>query len=118
MLVSIGLFWAVTDYSAAVGQQRAAQYQRALPAMPDAVLFSAKPLGITADWVTVTACREPDSAYGFRYDGLALVLKSGGQFLLLPKTWTPRTGVAIVLPDSADVRLEFALPGGTAGQSC
>jgi hypothetical protein len=117
-LVCVGLFWAVTDYSAAVGQQRAGQYQRALPAMPEAVLFSAKPLGIDAEGVAVTRCQEADAAYQFRYDGLVLVLKSGGQFLLLPKSWTPRSGVAIVLPDSAAIRLEFTLPGGARERAC
>ena len=55
----------------------------------------------------MTACTAQDSAYRFRYDGLDRVLQSGGQSFLLPKAWNHRDGVALVLPRSGDVRLEF-----------
>jgi hypothetical protein len=111
VLVTIGSFWAVTDYSAAVGELRAYEYQLALPKMADTVVFSGKDLGVRARGVTMTPCA-PDAEYRFRYDGLVLVLQSGGTSLLLPRAWHQQDGVAILLPSSG-VRLEFA-PNRTA----
>jgi hypothetical protein len=111
VLVTVGAFWAVTDYSAAVGELRAYEYEVALSKMADTVVFSGKDLGVRAQGVSMTPCA-PDAQYKFRYDGLVLVLQSGGTSLLLPREWNRRDGMAILLPNSADVRLEFA-PSGT-----
>lgn len=111
VLVTIGSFWAVTDYSAAVGELRAYEYQLALPTTADTVVFSGKDLGVRARGVRMTPCA-PDAEYRFRYDGLVLVLQSGGTSLLLPREWNQQDGMAILLPSSG-VRLEFA-PSGTA----
>ncbi|MET9229202.1 hypothetical protein [Lentzea sp. NPDC003310] len=118
VLASIGLFWAVNDYSAAVGEARGYEYETKLRTMPETVVFSTKDLGIRAPDVTATPCAAPDSAYRFRYDGLVLVLQSGGQSFLLPKGWNARDGVALVLPRSADVRLEFSPVGAVRDRTC
>lgn len=107
VLASIGLFWAVNDYSAAIGEMRGYQYEMELATMPETVVFSTKDIGIRGPGVTVTTCTAPESAYRFRYDGLVMVLQSAGQSFLLPKGWNQRDGVALVLPRSGDVRLEF-----------
>lgn len=111
VLVTVGAFWSVTDYSAAVGELRAYEYEVALPTMADTALFSSKDLGLRARGVRMTAC-VADARYRFRYDGLVLVLQSNGTSLLLPREWNRSDGVAILLPNSADTRLEFA-PSGT-----
>jgi hypothetical protein len=118
VLATIGLFWAVTDYSAAVGQARGYEYETKLGGMPETVVFSAKDLGIHGPGVTATACTAQDAAFRFRYDGLVLVLQSGGQSFLLPKGWNRRDGVALVLPRSGDVRLEFAPVSAERDRSC
>ncbi|NKE59327.1 hypothetical protein FXN61_21945 [Lentzea sp. PSKA42] len=118
VLASIGLFWAVTDYSAAVGEARGYEYETELGDMPETVVFSTKDIGIRGPGVTATACTATDSAYRFRYDGLVLVLQSGAQSFLLPKGWNTRDGVALVLPRSSDVRLEFARPEAELERSC
>jgi hypothetical protein len=111
VLVTVGSFWAVTDYSAAVGELRAYEYETRLDSMADTVVFSAKDLGIRARGVTMTRCSR-DARYQLRYDGLVLVLQARGTSLLLPREWNRVDGVAILLPSSADIRLEFA-PNGT-----
>jgi hypothetical protein len=117
ILVSVGLFWATNDYSLAVGEGRAIEYQQALPSMPDAVLVSTEPLGITVPGVTETAC-DYDGKPSYRYDGLVLVLQSGNHLFLLPKTWTQTTGGALVLPQTDSLRIEFNLPSAPEPQSC
>ncbi|MDX3189869.1 hypothetical protein PV458_15805 [Streptomyces sp. MN03-5084-2B] len=106
-LVSVGLFWAVADYSASVGVGRAIQIEAALPAPPEAVLYSAKSLNLTAPGVRETQCRNPDTAYRYRYTGLKLILQSGGQYFLLPVQWRKADGTAVVLPRTDALRLEF-----------
>jgi hypothetical protein len=118
VLATIGLFWAVNDYSAAVGQVRGYQYQTRLATMPETVVFSTKDIGVRGPGVTVTTCTAPESAYRFRYDGLVLVNQSAGQSFLLPKGWNDRDGVALVLPRSADLRLEFSLANSQRERTC
>ncbi|MFS8102385.1 hypothetical protein LFM09_35195 [Lentzea alba] len=118
VLASIGLFWAVTDYSAAVGEARGYEYETKLASMPEAVVFSTKDIGVRGPGITMTGCTAPDSAYRFRYDGLVLVLQSSGQSLLLPAQWNRRDGVALVLPRSNDVRLEFARAEAELVRTC
>jgi hypothetical protein len=107
VLVGLGLFWAAVDYSAAAGETRARHFAATLPYLPPVVLYSDKSLSLAAPGVTPTRCRDPQAAYHYRYDGLRLVLRSGDQYLLLPAHWTPDDGVAVLLPRTDAVRLEF-----------
>jgi hypothetical protein len=112
VLISVGLFWAVGTYAAGVGAGRGAQLEALLPAMPDVVVYSKENLRLDAPGVAQRMCDGEAGAYGFRYDGLRLVLQSGSQYLLLPAGWTREAGAAILLPRSDAVRLEFSI--GTA----
>lgn len=105
VLVGLSLFWATNDYAAAVGRARAAQFVRELPSYPETIVYSRQALNLSG--VPAVRCRDPDAAYGFRYDDLALVLQSNDHYVLLPKTWSRSSGVAVVLPRTDDVRLEF-----------
>ena len=109
VLVSVGLFWSAGDYSAAVGAGRGRDVEAALPAWPDAIVYSAQSLGLglTVPGVREVPCTNPSGVYRFRYDGLKLVLQSGGQYFFLSANWTPGDGVAIVVPRSDSLRLEF-----------
>ncbi|MFJ5986697.1 hypothetical protein [Lentzea sp. NPDC092896] len=118
VLASIGLFWAVTDYSAAVGEARGYEYETKLGSMPKTVVFSAKDLGVRGPGVTTTVCTAPDTAFKFRYDGLVMVLQSSSQSVLLPKGWNRRDGVAVVLPRTGDTRLEFEPADAQRDRSC
>jgi hypothetical protein len=114
VLVGLSLFWAANDYSAAVGRSRARQEVAELPTYPSAVVYSERSLSLHAPGVRETRCHDPNAAYRFRYDGLKLVLQSGDQYLFLPQGWSPSNGVAILMPRSASLRLEF-IPAGASG---
>lgn len=118
VLASIGLFWAVTDYSAAVGATRGYEYETKLNGMQKTVVFSTKDIGVRGPGITMTACTAPESAYRFRYDGLVMILQSSSQSVLLPKGWNRRDGVAIVLPRTGDTRLEFERVEAERDRSC
>jgi hypothetical protein len=72
-------------------------------------------LSLHAPGVRETRCHDPNAAYRFRYDGLKLVLQSGDQYLFLPEGWSPSNGVAILMPRSPSLRLEF-IPAAAAIQ--
>ncbi|MFJ2771587.1 hypothetical protein [Streptomyces sp. NPDC087300] len=120
VLVGLGLFWAANDYAAAVGETRAREFVAGLPTYPYAIVYSADSLSLTAPGVRETRCRDPKAAYRFRYDGLKLMLQSGGQYVLVPERWSRAHGVAVLLPRSPAVRLEFAPPlaGSGASMTC
>lgn len=110
-LVGVCLFWAATDYSGAVGRTRARQLARELPNHPDVVLYSERSLNLRVPGVREIRCQGADAAYGFRYDGLKLVLHSDNQYLFLPERWTPADGVAVLLPRTDSLRVEFVRAG-------
>ena len=118
LLVSIGLFWAADGYAFTVGTGGAMTLHRALPTtVPAAVLYSEQSLSLAVPGVSEARCTDPEAAFRFRYDGLRLVRQAGDHYLLLPATWNRDDGVAVLIPRSSTVRLEFARPGGPA-RSC
>lgn len=106
-LVGLSLFWAATDYSAAVGRERARQFVAELPAYPNVVVYSQQSLSLTGPGIREVRCQTPEAAYRYRYDGLKLVVESSDQYLFVPALWTPTTGVAILIPRTSSLRLEF-----------
>jgi len=118
VLVGLGLFWAAVNYSAAAGQTRALLFAAKLPTQPRVVLYSDKNLGVTAPGIVTTHCRDPQAAYHFRYDGLRFVLQAPDEYLLLPARWSPRDGVALLVPRTGAVRLEFAPITSPAQPAC
>jgi hypothetical protein len=107
LLVGLSLFWAANDYSAAVGGARARELVASLSNQPNVILYSERSLSMNVPGVRETRCADSQAAYRFRYDGLKLVLHSDNQYVLLPATWTPERGVAIVMPRHNTLRLEF-----------
>ena len=108
VFVALSLFWLANDYSAAVGRSRAQQLVRELPGFPHTTIYSEKSLGLTISGIREIRCADPNGAYGFRYDGLNLILQSSDQYLLLPTDWSRADGVAVLLPRTTSLRLEFA----------
>ncbi|MGY1667475.1 hypothetical protein [Geodermatophilus sp. SYSU D00696] len=107
VLVSIGLFWAVGTYAVGVGESRGRQLGAAPPGLYAVTLYSEKSLSLTAPGVTETPCQDADAAYRWRYDGLRMVVQSGGQYLLLPSGWSREDGAALLITRGSGVRLEF-----------
>jgi hypothetical protein len=118
LLASVGLFWAAGDWSAAVGTRRAHQVVANLSAWPDAVLYTEKSLNLRVSGVREVPCVRPDAAHAFRYDGMHLIMQSGGQYFFLPGGWTAQSGSAIVIPKTDAMRLEFTPPGTARQGSC
>jgi hypothetical protein len=114
LLVAISLFAAASDYAGGVGVTRARQLVAELPSQPAVVVYSQHDLDLPSIGITETRCASPDAGYRYRYDGLVLVLESGGKYVLLPRQWT-RDGQspAILLAESDAIRLEF-YPGTVA----
>jgi hypothetical protein len=80
-------------------------------------VYSAKDLSLHGPGVTQIRCPDPQGAYRFRYNGLKLLLESGGLYLLLPSAWTPADGNAIVLAQRGATRLEFYARPAPAGRA-
>ena len=118
LLVTIGLFWAAGSYAIQVGDSRARQAVADLPITADAVLYSERSLRLAVAGVTEFRCADQEAAYRFRYDGLKLVLQSGGQYLLVSGDWSRENGTAVLIPRSDGIRLEFAPPGQVRSQTC
>jgi hypothetical protein len=118
LLVSIGLFWSVGDYSASVGTRRGAETEVRLPEMPAVVVYSKQSLNLAGEGVRQVPCAQSDAAYQYRYDGLKLLLQSGGQYVFLPATWRSSAGTAFVVPRTDSLRLEFGPPDSRPAPSC
>jgi hypothetical protein len=118
LLVSVGLFWSVTDYAGSVGVRRGMDVQAALPGLPNTLVYSKDSLNLRVDGVRQVQCKDPNAAYGFRYDGLKLIVAIGNQYLLLPVTWTPQKGIAVVIPRTDNLRLEFTAPDTRPNPTC
>ena len=112
LLVAVSLFWASTNYAAAVGETRAREYEQEFRSYPAAFVYSTERLHLDAPGVEEVACDEPGAGFRFRYERLRLMLRSGGHYFLLPETWSPENGVAIVVPESDSVRLQFMRGSG------
>jgi protein-S-isoprenylcysteine O-methyltransferase Ste14 len=110
LLVVLSIFWASSAYASALGRGRAQELAESLSSRPAVVVFSRQDLGIDAPGVTTKRIGERESAYRFRYSGLRLLIRTGNKFFLLPDDWSRERGIAIVLTDSEDIRLEFS-PG-------
>lgn len=116
LVMCLAMFWVANDYSADVGRSRARQFVSELASLPDTQLFSKESLSLTAPGVTKQQCSDAQAAYRFRYDGLKLVLQSGDRYLLLPAGWSRAQGVAILLQESENIRLQFS-PASAAFRS-
>lgn len=105
-LITMLLFWGTTDFAQTVGRGLAANYERSVPALPHASVYSAGRLSIDAPTVTETNVGTADAPL-YRYTGLRLLVVSGGRYFFLHDGWTLNDGTVVVLPDNTSVRVEF-----------
>lgn len=107
LFIVLNLFWLTAGYAGIAGSQRAQEVGRALASRPAVTVYSAKRLQLdpSVDEVRILGA---DSAYSYQYEGLRLLMRSGGQYVLLSDGWTRQSGVAILLPVNGDgLRFEF-----------
>ena len=107
LLIAMSMFWAAADYAIEVGTGRAIQQAAELATLPDAVVFSKQSLSLSIPGVEETACVNPEASYRYRYQGFAMLPPAEKVFVLLPKSWSPGSGVAVLLPKNDSVRMEF-----------
>jgi hypothetical protein len=111
IIALLGIFWTSSLYATALGRGRAEVLAENLSSRPAVTVFSVKSLGIDAPGVTASKLTDASSAYKFRYSGLRLLTYSAHKYFLVNSGWSHDHGVAIVLDDTPDIRLEFT-PGG------
>lgn len=113
-IVALSLFWAATNYAHDIGTAKAQEFVNLAPRDgSEVVLYSKEPLYLDSRGILETSCGEPAGGYRFRYEGLRLMIRSAGHYYLLPATWSRTGGMAIVVPESDAVRLQFAGPERT-----
>lgn len=105
-LVTVLLFWGVSDFAQVVGRGQAAEVEARMPWLPRADVYSQSDLSIGAPGVTASRLGTEASPV-YKYSGLRLLVLSGGRFFLLPEGWTLRQGTVVVLPDNDAIRIEF-----------
>ena len=103
-VITLALFWELSDYASAVGRGYAVDLSRRLGELPYATAYSAVPLGIENEAV----CEERLSNGQYRTTGLRLLAESGGRLFLLHDGWTPDAGTVVVLPDDGKIRWQFS----------
>ncbi len=111
-VITLALFWEVSNYAGVVGRGYAQQLEVAVPRLPQATAFSAGPLGIEAPGVREEEIRTSARADGdpvrYRTTGLRFLVRSGGRLFLLHDGWTTRNGTVVVLPDNEQIRWQFS----------
>jgi hypothetical protein len=117
-LVSVGLFWAVGNYAIGVGRGNAYQIEASLAYFPNLAVYSEKRLDLQGPGVHETPCRQDNTAYRFRYDGLKLVHQSGNHYLFLPAGWTRTEGAAMLVQRNEILWLEFSPAGHVQNSTC
>ena len=113
ILVALGLFWAAANYASSLGETRADTFEATLPGLPAAYLHSKEPLGIAAPGVVEDACPTGEG-FRYRYRGLRLLTQAADRYFLLPESWSPSTGMAIVIPANGSVWMQFRAPNQVA----
>jgi hypothetical protein len=113
----VSLFWATSEYADARGRELAAKLAADLKVNPSVTVFSKENLGIaardfgdpTCPLVFMTQSRK--AAYRYRYDGLTLLVRSGGKYFVTatppPKeraweSWWP----VLIVAEDAGVRVQ------------
>ncbi|MEX1078295.1 MAG: hypothetical protein WED09_04225 [Homoserinimonas sp.] len=106
-LIAVALFTAATNYATVEAQQLVRAFERQVPTLPGVEVYSMEPLNIEAPGVDTTQFAD-EAGYRFRYSGLRLLERVGGQYFLISDEWTRRSGVVVVLKnDEPGVRYEF-----------
>ncbi|MDP1848733.1 MAG: hypothetical protein Q8K79_13145 [Solirubrobacteraceae bacterium] len=107
LLIVLSGFWTASEYADALGRGRAQSLAAGLGGQPSVTVFSPRRLHIDAPGVTERRLTGRDRAYGYRYAGLRMLVRSNGKYFLVPDGWRRGVSPAIVLADSADYRFEF-----------
>jgi hypothetical protein len=118
-VVLVSLFWATSEYADSRGRALAAKLAANLKVNPQVTIFSKENLGIRArdfgdpKCPLVQTTPTPKAAYRYRYDGLTLLLRSGGKYFVTAtppakerawQAWWP----VLVVPEDAGIRVQVS----------
>jgi hypothetical protein len=106
-LITVTLFWSTERVAGAMGNAFADYIAADPEQLVSVTIFSPKKLQLTIPGIAETRFTDPSSAYRFRYDGLRLLLHSGGKYFLLYDGWNREHGRVIVIADDSALRFEF-----------
>ncbi|MGH3854826.1 MAG: hypothetical protein ACRDR6_15290 [Pseudonocardiaceae bacterium] len=104
--LTLTLFSSVATYAYNDGFTEGAEIARQPAFLVGVVVFSPHPLFLQGPGVQETTLLGDQDSHYYRYDGLRLLVRANGRYILLPVGWRPGTP-AVVLPDDPAVRLEF-----------
>jgi len=105
-LVTLLLFWGTADFAQAVGRGLAVQVQQNVRYLPRATIYSATRLAVGAPNVSEQVLGTKTEPL-FKYQGLRLLVLSGGRFFFLEDGWTLQHGTVVILPDNDSIRVEL-----------
>lgn len=107
--VVVMLFWGTSNHATVQGNALADRLIDGVRRQNAVTVYSAKRLFLVAPGVTETELPGKNSAYGYRYAGLRLLARAGGQYFLVSDQWTPGQGAVMVLREKdTQLRLEFS----------
>jgi hypothetical protein len=110
-IVILNLFLAFSQYADALGEGRARALEGSLESRPAVTVYSSQSLGISNSHVVEEPILAAESKYHVKYSGLRMFVEGGGKYFLLSDCWTSRDGIAVVIAESDDVRVEFSASG-------
>jgi len=104
--LTLTLFWSVAIYAQLHGLKDGQEIAQQPASLPGVVVFSPHPLFLHGGGIRETVLIGDQESRYYRYDGLRLLVRAGGRYILLPENWRPGMR-AVILPDSPAVRLEI-----------
>jgi hypothetical protein len=127
-VVLVSLFWATAEYADSRGRSEAARLARDITRQPSVTVFSKESLDIDPNApgagqqqpvkdggcpaIGLTTYKQGE--YRYAYSGFTLLVRSDGKYFLTPtpvnprlEHWDPAVDAVFVIPDDADVRVEF-----------
>jgi hypothetical protein len=111
----LSLFWTGSVYARALGRGRGEAVLDNLSARPAVTVYSQQRLLLQGPGIRETTLSPGQSShippsepeFSYRYDGLRLIIRSGGNYFLLPERYSRSTGATIMLKESSALRFEF-----------
>ncbi|MGB8199919.1 MAG: hypothetical protein WCF33_09535, partial [Pseudonocardiaceae bacterium] len=102
------MFWSVAISAQIRGFEDAQHIAQGVASLPGVVVFAPHPLHLRGGEIRETVLIGDQESRYYRYDGLRLLVRASGGYILLPANWRPGMRT-IVLRDNPDIRLEFYL---------
>lgn len=109
--LTLTLFWSLAIYAGIHGAREAQRIAQQPASLPGVVVFSPDPLFLHGSRIRETVLIGDQGRRYYRYDGLHLLVRADGRYILLPENWRPGMR-AMILPDDPAVRLELFWPVG------